>query len=68
MNHFILECARGTEVSGGQTVSHFYKVEENTVMCVFCGQRAERESFNVSMTQISSNNYNPFLTTVGIRS
>ena len=65
MNHFFLECQEGSRTAG-QIVSHFYKVENSVCTCVFCGNKVEKNYFNLSINQF--NNYNPFETPVGQRS
>jgi hypothetical protein len=64
MNHFILECNEGSKTAG-QTVSHFYKVENSICTCVFCGNQVETNYFNLSVNQF--NNFDPYQSAVGQR-
>lgn len=64
MSHFILECKEGSR-EAGQTVSHFFKVENSVCTCVFCGNKVEKDYFNIAMNQHA--HVDPFEGMVGQR-
>lgn len=51
----MLECPEGSRTAG-QIVSHFYKVENSVCTCVFCGNKVEKDYFNLAMNQYTQIN------------